>query len=81
MRLAKTADLAQSEVPELAELRARIVRIILDEYIGDLGGGELWTRPAIRATDRIVEAIALGANAWAVPSVPRSSRRRGGRWA
>lgn len=56
--VAKPADLAQSDALDAAQLRDRIQRIILDEYIGDLGG-ELWTRPATRAADRIMEAIAF----------------------
>ena len=54
--LAKTADPAQNEAPEAAQLRAQITRIIQDEYNGDLCTG-VWLVAARRATDRIMEAI------------------------
>jgi hypothetical protein len=55
LALAKTAD--PQEALEAAQVRDLVARIILDEYVGDLGGGELWQRPARRAADRIIEAI------------------------
>jgi hypothetical protein len=54
--LAKTVDSGPREVPEAAQLRARIVDIISNEYIGDIRS-ELWLRPARRAADRIMEVI------------------------
>lgn len=54
--LAKTVE-NEAEAPELAQLRARIARIIQDEYSGD-ACSEFWLRPARRAAERIMEAIA-----------------------
>jgi hypothetical protein len=59
MALAKTVDSASREASEAAQLRAQIVDIISNEYIGDIHS-ELWLRPAERAADRIVKAIYSG---------------------
>jgi hypothetical protein len=54
--LAKTVDPAPREASEAAQLRAQIVDIISNEYIGDIHS-ELWLQPARRAADKIMEAI------------------------
>ena len=56
----KAVAKVESDEPfELAQLRDMIARIIQDEYSGDICT-EFWVRPARRAADRIVEAIAGG---------------------
>jgi hypothetical protein len=49
----------RSEAPDAGQLRDMIIRIVMEEYSGDVVN-EFWTRPARAAANRIGAAIYSG---------------------